>query len=188
MGWRLVAGRSLPDESKPRECRVAVINQEAADLYFAGKAVGASVIDVTGQRTQIIGVVHSVPLGTFERRAEPAIYFPMEQDYLRRMTLLLGAREATAPIMEAFRISVDGVPGSGPHPPVIKTLETYLSQTALSPLRIATLIIGASAVTALALSILGLFGALNDAARQRRRELAVRIALERSAATSSAWY
>ena len=69
------------------------------------------------------------------------------------------------------------MPTRGPHPPVLKTLETYLSQTALSPLRIATLIIGASTATALALSILGLFGALSDAARQRRRELAVRIAL-----------
>jgi ABC-type antimicrobial peptide transport system permease subunit len=38
-------------------------------------------------------------------------------------------------------------------------------------------IIGASASTALLLSILGLFGALSDAARQRRRELAIRIAL-----------
>jgi putative ABC transport system permease protein len=53
----------------------------------------------------------------------------------------------------------------------------YLGQTALASLRIATLIIGASATTAFILSALGLFGALSDAARQRRRELAVRIAL-----------
>jgi putative ABC transport system permease protein len=39
------------------------------------------------------------------------------------------------------------------------------------------MILGASATTALLLSVLGLFGALSDAARQRRRELAVRIAL-----------
>lgn len=177
MGWALVAGRSLPDESMPRECRVAVVNQEASDLYFAGNAVGAAVIDDQGQRTAIVGVVHSSPLGTFERRAEPAIYFPMAQDCLRRMTLLLSAREANAQIMDALRSRIDAVPTRGPHPPVLKTLETYLSQTALSPLRIATLIIGASTATALALSILGLFGALSDAARQRRRELAVRIAL-----------
>jgi hypothetical protein len=42
----------------------------------------------------------------------------------------------------------------------------YLSQTALAPLRIATLIVGASAMTALTLSVLGLFGALSDAVRQ----------------------
>jgi len=60
---------------------------------------------------------------------------------------------------------------------LVRTLDAYLSQTALAPLRIATLIVGASATTAFVLSVLGLFGALTDAARQRRRELAVRIAL-----------
>jgi putative ABC transport system permease protein len=60
---------------------------------------------------------------------------------------------------------------------VVKTLDTYLKQTALAPLRIAATIMGASATTGLVLSVLGLFGVLSDAARQRRRELAVRIAL-----------
>ena len=69
------------------------------------------------------------------------------------------------------------MPGRGPSPVIVKTLDTYLSQTALAPLRIATMIIGASATIALVLSVLGLFGALSDAVRQRRREFAVRIAL-----------
>ena len=69
------------------------------------------------------------------------------------------------------------MPGRGPAPVIVKTLDTYLSQTSLAPLRIATMIIGASAALALSLSVLGLFGALSDAVRQRRREFAVRIAL-----------
>lgn len=177
MGWPLTAGQIFPDDVISRGCRVAVINQEAADLYFNEKAVGSAVIDDTGRRTEIIGVVHSAPLGTFERRAEPAIYFPMVQDYLPRMTLILGAREVNDRMLADLRSRIESVPGRGPSPLVIKTLETHLSQTALAPLRIATMIIGASATTAFVLSVLGLFGALSDAARQRRRELAVRIAL-----------
>jgi ABC-type antimicrobial peptide transport system permease subunit len=69
------------------------------------------------------------------------------------------------------------VPGRGPAPVVVKTLETHLGQTALAPLRIATAISGACATTALFLSVLGLYGTLNDAARARRRDLAIRIAL-----------
>jgi ABC-type antimicrobial peptide transport system permease subunit len=59
----------------------------------------------------------------------------------------------------------------------VRTFETFLNQTSLAPLRIATLLLGASATMALLLTVLGLFGALSDAARQRRRELAIRIAL-----------
>ena len=93
MGLSLIAGRVFPDDPAPGGCRVGVINQEAAELYFGGNAVGGAVIDSAGRRTEIVGVVHSALLRTSQRRAEPAIYFPMAQDFLPRMTLILGARE-----------------------------------------------------------------------------------------------
>lgn len=62
-------------------------------------------------------------------------------------------------------------------PVIVQTLETYLSRTALAPLRIATVMMGASAMTGLLLSVLGLYRTLNDAARRQRRELAIRVAL-----------
>jgi hypothetical protein len=49
LGMRLVVGRIFRDDPAPRGCRVGMINEEAADLYFDGKAVGAAVID--GVRT-----------------------------------------------------------------------------------------------------------------------------------------
>jgi ABC-type lipoprotein release transport system permease subunit len=177
MGFSLVAGRIFPDNSSARGCRVAVVNQEAADLYFGGNAVGAAIIDDMGRRTGIIGVVHSAPLGTFERRTEPTIYFPMVQDCLPAMRLIIGARAASGPMLVGVQHTLQSVPGRGPAPLVVQTMEAYLSQTALAPLHIATVIVGACAATALLLSVLGLYGTLNDAARARRRDLAIRIAL-----------
>jgi ABC-type lipoprotein release transport system permease subunit len=176
MGFSPIAGERLYNP-RPGECRIAVINQEAAELYFGGQAAGSAVIDGQGRRTGIVGVVHSAPLGTFQRRVEPAIYFPMSQDAASRMTLIVGAQEVNGPMLTDLRRRIESVPGRGPAPLVVKTLETQLGETALAPLRIAGVIVGASATTALVLSVLGLFGALSDAARQRRRELAVRIAL-----------
>jgi ABC-type antimicrobial peptide transport system permease subunit len=75
-----------------------------------------------------------------------------------------------------LRRRIESVPGRGPAPVIAKTLDNHLSQTALAPLHIATTIIGASATVALILSVLGLFGAMSDAARQGRHELAIRIA------------
>ncbi len=93
------------------------------------------------------------------------------------MTMMVQAREANGPTLADLRRTIEAVPGHGPAPLIVKTLYTYLAQTSLAPLRIATMILGASATMAALLSVLGLFGALSDAARQRRRELAVRIAL-----------
>jgi ABC-type lipoprotein release transport system permease subunit len=177
MGVPLIAGQGFKGDATAAACRAGVVNEEAADLYFNGKAVGAAVIDDRGRRTAIIGVAHSAPLGSLERRVEPAIYFPMSQDALPRMTLIVGARKVDRAMLADLRRRIESVAGHGAAPLVIKTLEEQLSQTALAPLRIAVIILGASATTALALSVLGLFGALSDAARHRRRELAVRIAL-----------
>jgi putative ABC transport system permease protein len=177
MGFSLVGGQTFADSPNGRGCRVGVVNQEAADLYFGGHAVGAAVIDDMGQRTEIIGVVHAAQLGIFERRAEPTIYFPMLQDCLYTMRLMIGTRVARGPMLAEVRHTLQVVPGGGPAPLTVQTLETYLSQTALAPLHIATVIVGACATTALFLSILGLYGTLNDAARARRRDLAIRIAL-----------
>jgi putative ABC transport system permease protein len=122
-------------------------------------------------------VVHTGRLGTFEPRVEPMVYFPMAQDSLPVMTLIMGAPVADRAMLAAVLQLLDSVPGRGPAPVVVKTLETHLSQTALAPLHIATALVGACATVAMLLGVLGLYGALSDAAQSGRRELAIRIAL-----------
>jgi putative ABC transport system permease protein len=56
-------------------------------------------------------------------------------------------------------------------------LENLLRQTALAPLRIATVIPGSAAVAGLMRSLLGLYATLRNAALQRKSELALRIAV-----------
>jgi putative ABC transport system permease protein len=176
MGLASMAGRVLSDTTQASDCRVGVINQEAAERYFGGHAVGGAVIDGSGQRTRIIGVVPSRMLGTSQRRVEPALYLPMDQDFHPRMTLILDTRDASAALVASVQRALGAVEGAGA-PPAVRTLDEHLSRTALAPQRIATLLVGASALLALCLGGLGLYGALADSARQRRREIAVRIAL-----------
>ena len=172
----VVAGDIFPDEPEPRGCRTGVINEEAAQLYFGGHPIGGAVIDASGIRTNIVGVVHTVPLRITQRAVEPAIFLPMAQDYLPRMTLILGARDAGAATLAALRRALDAVDGRG-RPAVATTLEAQLGRTALASERIATILVGACTVTALALGVLGIYGALADFARHRRREIALRMAL-----------
>jgi hypothetical protein len=178
MRFSLTSGAGFA-ERRIGECRVAIVNEEAAELYFGNKAaVGAAVIDAEGIRTTIVGVVHSRPFGIFARSSEPAIYFPIAQDCLRRMTLIAVSNKPQGAILPDLRRAVESVPGRRPASSVIiERLSSHLARTALAPLRIATLLCAASAATGILLSILGLFGVLSDAARRRRREFAIRTAL-----------
>jgi predicted permease len=176
MGLSPIAGRLFPNDPPPHTCRVGVINHEAAERYFGGNAVGGAVIDGAGRRTTIVGVVRSSLLRTSQRRPAPAIYLPMAQDFQPRMTLILDAREADDRMLAAVRRTLDQVPG-GLSGSVVMTLEAHLSKTVLAPERIATILVGAAAGTAITLGVLGLYGAMSEAARQRRREIAMRLAL-----------
>lgn len=175
MGLSIVAGGTFTDRH-PASCRIGLVNQDASERYFGGQGVGAAVIDAAGNRTEIVGVVHSELLRASQRRAEPAIYLPMLQDFLPRMTLIIGSRNASAATVASLRARLDGVPG-GKEPAFVTTLEDHLSRIALASERIAMVLVSASAATALVLGVLGLYGAMADAARQRRREFGVRIAL-----------
>jgi ABC-type lipoprotein release transport system permease subunit len=176
MGLSVVAGRVFPERTAPGSCRAGVVDAEAAELYFGGNAVGGALIDGEGRRTAIVGVVHAPLLRTSQRRAGPALYLPMAQDFVPQMTLLLSAHDAGPETQVAVRRRLEGVTGAA-GPPSVTTLDAQLARTALAFERIATVLVGASAATALALGVLGLFGAMAEAARQRRREFALRIAL-----------
>jgi putative ABC transport system permease protein len=173
----LIAGQKFSEHRTPGQGRVGVINQEAADLYFNGKPLGAGVIDDSGVRTEIIGVVRSQVFGTFEQQAEPAIYFPMWQDCPPRMTLMLRNSKGNKNILNDLRFKIENIPWHGPVPVAIDTHDTRLAQSGLAGMRIATLIGTASAAMALMLSILGLLSAQSDAERRRQRERALCIAL-----------
>jgi putative ABC transport system permease protein len=175
-GYLQSMGQAVSQNRAGGFCRTGMVNREAADLYFAGDAEGAAVIDDRGTRTQIIGVVQPAPLVAFQRREGPAIYLPMAQDAPPVMSVILGVRNGATIDMTDLLRRIESVPGRGPLPPIVKTLAEHLGRTAFAPLRIAAAMVGASATTALVLGVLGLYGALNDAARQRRRELGVRIA------------
>jgi ABC-type lipoprotein release transport system permease subunit len=176
LGLPLIAGQEFSNRQLAGEDRVAVINQEAAALYFSRSPLGAGLIDDYGVRTAVIGVVGSHLLGAFQRQEEPTIYLPMWQDPLPRMTLILEGSKWNDRIVTDLRRGIESIPGPKVAPVVIKTLDMQLAQSGLAPLRIATLILGASASTALVLSFLGLLSVQSDAERQRRRELALHMA------------
>ena len=177
LGWPLVAGHVLADDLAEGACRMAVVNEQAAERYFDGDAVGASVIDAAGRRTEIVGVVRASPLRALDHAIEPAIYYPLRQDFRRSMTLLLKAPDVTGPEVERLRRALDDVPGRGPLPTVLQTLDARVRQTALAPIRLATALVGVSAVSMVVLAVAAVASGIHEAARRRRRDLAIRLAL-----------
>jgi len=178
LGLPLIAGHwfSNPSQFSDSCRRVGVINQEAADLFFGGKPLGALITDQAGSQTEIIGVVRSQDLGVFQRYAEPTLFIPAWQETPVRMTLILRAPKADDQKTAALRSKIESVPGRDVAAPDIETLDTQLSRSAFAPLRIATLIALASSLAALTVSMIGVFSIQSDVHRERRKVLALHLA------------
>ena len=175
MGFPLVDGRNFSETAGP--CRVAIVNEQAADLYFNGDAVGGAIIDRLGRRTRIIGVVGSAKLRAAARAVPPTVYLPMEQDFLFRMTLVAETGGIDRATLDRLHRRIAQIPGGREDRIIVRTLDDHLSRTAFAPERIATVLVGSSATIALALGMLGLYGLISEASRRRHREFALRIAL-----------
>jgi ABC-type antimicrobial peptide transport system permease subunit len=178
MNLPLMTGRTLSEDDGLGKCRVGVINQEAADRYFGGRALGGAVIDGDGRRTEVVGIVSTPLFRATQREAAPTMFTSMVQDFVPRMTMLLGTRTIVDDTLASVRRQVDAVAGGDRRAvALVRTLDSYLASTALAPERIATTLTAAAAAIALGLGILGLSGAMADAARVRRRDTALRVAL-----------
>jgi ABC-type antimicrobial peptide transport system permease subunit len=99
----------------------------------------------------------------------------MTQDYLRRMTLLVATSGDEAAMVSPVRDRLTAATGSSGIE--VTTLTAYLGRVALAPERLATTLVATLAVLALLLGTIGVQSALAESARQRRRDLALRMAL-----------
>jgi len=175
VGAPIVAGSGFPSSSGDA-CAVAVVNLEAAQEYFGGAAVGGALIEPDGSRLEVVGVVDAGPLRVMQRRAGPMVYLPWGPRYAPRMTLIAVMPYVTPERLADITGRVNGVAGAW-RPPVVSTLDEHMARTALGPERIAAVLVGCSAAVALALGLLGVYGVMSDTVLQRKREIALRLAL-----------
>jgi hypothetical protein len=159
--------------SRVRKAR-RVINEEASNSISAEcRRWGRH--RQRGPPHEIVGVIQPGVLRASARRIEPSIYFPMTQDFLPRMTLILGARKADEAVLSPVRRG-SAVGGGTVTPGGVTTLEEHLTRTALAPERIARCWL-ARRHDCTATGVLGVYGAMAEFTRPRRREFALRIAL-----------
>ena len=186
-GIPLLAGRDLGALDGSDSPAVGVVSRRLADRFFPGQsAVGERLLVDDGNPTprtvEIVGVAGDVHEVGLEVEPGPRMYVPLAQVpersmvYGRNLFWVVRSRGEGALLRRGRRRRrCDAVDGTLPASTVL-TLDEVLARS-VAPRRFNLLLVDLFALAAIILAGLGVYAVNAQAVAQRRRELAIRLAL-----------
>jgi putative ABC transport system permease protein len=181
MGIQLKSGRGILSTDDRNAVRVALIDERFARQVFAGRdPIGERLVPTNGpdvDTVEVVGVTASVKQGGLVPENVPWVYLPLAQSPIVGVVddivvHTVGNPNAQAAAVRRVIASVDGsVPVYG-----MKSMDASVAQS-VSLTRFSTFLASLFAAVAIALGMIGIYSVLAYIAGQRKREVAIRIAL-----------
>ena len=187
MGATLVSGRTFTADDRGDTEPVIVVNSTFARRVFPGEdAIGRRIVSTVrnigplGQNTmgrgpfRIVGIVADIHQAPLAQATEPVIYHTVRQFPYRPMTLVARGADA-ASVTVAMRTALRSLDPTLPLS-TVKTMDERFRTRAAAP-RLLMFVLIAFAVLTGTLAAIGVYGLLACVVNDRRRELAIRLAL-----------
>jgi predicted permease len=179
LGLSLLDGRTLDETDARRpELEAVVVDRAWARRFFPnGRAVGKRFREggcTTCAWTTVVGVVSNVKYAGLNRPDEGAVYWPMPLDSRERFLLVRTAAdpETTVPsIRQVLRRLDPEIPLSA-----VTTIDDLVAQSLEGPRSLAALV-GAFAIVALLLSVVGIYGVMAYYVEHHARDISIRLVL-----------
>jgi putative ABC transport system permease protein len=174
----VLSGRTFTAADRDGAERVAMVSVSLARRLWPGtSAIGKRIYwgDTTGRTRTVVGVTGDIRDVQLEAEPPPMLFVPHAQVDLPAMTLIVRTEERASLVVTAERDSLHRLDASLAAPP-IQEIAASRSESVAGP-RFNLSLLGTFAGIALILAVTGVYAMLAFTVAERRREIAVRLAL-----------